>query len=91
MWAIDPNFSYAFCVKSLESDPQSKTATNLQRLLIASIKNSANINIYLSAAFDAPTDCEDGFKEIQQAKSPITNKNNILTQMIFIPLALSNM
>ncbi|CAH2046132.1 unnamed protein product [Thlaspi arvense] len=136
---------YNFCVTSLESDPQSKTATSVLGLLIASTTNAASntisvrgiaqkifndgktspavkaalqdcikfygdaidslnealtavkshdyssANVQLSAAFDVPSNCEDGFKEGKQAKSPITNENNVLTQRILIPLAFSNM
>ncbi|XP_010481390.1 PREDICTED: putative invertase inhibitor [Camelina sativa] len=48
-------------------------------------------NVYISAALDAPDNCEDGFKEGKLEKSPVTNKNNILLQTILIPLAFTNM
>ncbi|RID45220.1 hypothetical protein BRARA_I01963 [Brassica rapa] len=136
--AKDPLFKYDFCVKSLETDPHSKAATNLKGLLIASTKNteSNTINIlmdkkashgieiplrdciklytdgkdylnqalknvkssdyrsasvHLSAALDAPTTCETGFKETIHKKSPVAKENKALFQKILIPLAFSNM
>ncbi|CAF2041767.1 unnamed protein product [Brassica napus] len=43
--AKDPLFKYDFCVKSLETDPHSKAATNLKGLLIASTKNAESNTI----------------------------------------------
>ncbi|ESQ39844.1 hypothetical protein EUTSA_v10001105mg [Eutrema salsugineum] len=43
--ARDPSFKYDFCVQSLEADPQSKTATSLEGLVIASMKNAASQTI----------------------------------------------
>ncbi|KAG2302156.1 hypothetical protein Bca52824_030807 [Brassica carinata] len=40
--AKDPNLKYDFCVQSLEQDPQSKTATSLAGLVIASTNNAAS-------------------------------------------------
>ncbi|CAN8267235.1 unnamed protein product [Cochlearia groenlandica] len=40
--AKDPELKYAFCVQSLQEDPQSKTATTLEGLLIASTQNAAS-------------------------------------------------
>lgn len=141
--AKDPKINYNFCVQSLQADPQSKAATTVEGLLIASTKNAASktinvkgivvnilknkqasrgiemplkdcvelytdaigslndalanaksrdyrtANINLSAALDAPTTCETGFKEGKK-QSPVTNENNILSQKIVIPLAFSN-
>ncbi|KAF8117168.1 hypothetical protein N665_0012s0172 [Sinapis alba] len=39
--AKDPNLKYDFCVQSLEQDPQSKTATSLAGLVLASTNNAA--------------------------------------------------
>ena len=38
--AKDPNLKYDFCVQSLEQDPQSKTATSLSGLVLASTNNA---------------------------------------------------
>lgn len=144
--AKDPKFKYDFCVKSLEANPQSKTAKTLDGLVMASTKNAASktaslkgivdkilkgkkydtasemplrdclqlysdatdslnealtsvksrdyktANVVLSAAMNAPTTCETGFKERKKPqKSPVTNDNNVLYQMILIPLAFTNM
>ncbi|XP_010481392.1 PREDICTED: putative invertase inhibitor [Camelina sativa] len=143
--AKDPQMKYDFCVNSLTQDPQSKTATTLEGLVIASTKNAAakttnvkgiveqilkgkrygpgietvlhdciehyddangslntalasvqshdysTATVNLGAALDAPGNCEDGFKERKQQKSPVTNENNILFQKILIPLAFTNM
>ncbi|KAG2299730.1 hypothetical protein Bca52824_036202 [Brassica carinata] len=40
--AKDPNLKYDFCVQSLEQDPQSKTATTLSGLVLASTNNAAS-------------------------------------------------
>ncbi|KAL0692890.1 hypothetical protein Bca4012_060070 [Brassica carinata] len=40
--AKDPVFKYDFCVQSLEQDPQSKTATTLLGLVLASTNNAAS-------------------------------------------------
>lgn len=40
-FAKDPQVTYEFCVKSLTEDPQSKAATTLEGLLLASTKNAA--------------------------------------------------
>ncbi|KAJ0242640.1 Plant invertase/pectin methylesterase inhibitor superfamily protein [Hirschfeldia incana] len=40
--AKDPNLKYDFCVQSLEQDPQSKTATSLAGLVLASTNNAAS-------------------------------------------------
>ncbi|XP_010477963.2 PREDICTED: putative invertase inhibitor [Camelina sativa] len=37
---IEPGLTYNFCVDSLTQDPQSKTATTLEGLIIASTKNA---------------------------------------------------
>ncbi|WZY78354.1 hypothetical protein YC2023_024738 [Brassica napus] len=43
--AKDPNLNYDFCVQSLEQDPQSKTATSLSGLVLASTNNAASKTI----------------------------------------------
>ncbi|KAL0889321.1 hypothetical protein Bca101_013304 [Brassica carinata] len=134
-----PDFNYDICVQYLEQDPQSKNATSLKELVIASTKKAASksadikkiaeeilkdkklirgielplrdcvefyddandslnktltlvnlgqykdVNSALSAALDVPTNCEDGFKEFD-TKSPISNENNVLYQLISIAL-----
>ncbi|KAL0719311.1 hypothetical protein Bca4012_068635 [Brassica carinata] len=40
--ARGPNLKYDFCVQSLEQDPQSKTATTLVGLVLASTNNAAS-------------------------------------------------
>ncbi|CAA7017609.1 unnamed protein product [Microthlaspi erraticum] len=40
--AKDPQIKYNFCVQSLTSDPQSKAATTVEGLLLASTKNAAS-------------------------------------------------
>ncbi|VVB08203.1 unnamed protein product [Arabis nemorensis] len=50
--ARDPNIKYDFCVKSLEEDPQSKTATTLEGLLVASTKNAASKMVSLKGVVD---------------------------------------
>ncbi|KAL0709382.1 hypothetical protein Bca4012_016360 [Brassica carinata] len=40
--AKDPGFSYDICVQYLEKKPQSKNATNLKEMVIASTKNAAS-------------------------------------------------
>ncbi|KAG5383497.1 hypothetical protein IGI04_034967 [Brassica rapa subsp. trilocularis] len=78
--AKDPLFKYDFCVKSLETDPHSKAATNLKGLLIASTKNAddyRSASVHLSAALDAPTTCETGFKETIHKKSPCKTANDL--------------
>ena len=47
-------------------------------------------NVHLSAALDAPSTCEDGFKE-KHTTFPVTNENNVLFQKIVILLAFTNM
>ncbi|CAA7030884.1 unnamed protein product [Microthlaspi erraticum] len=191
--ATDPELKLGFCVQSLEGDPQSKTATSLEGLVIASAKNAASkmINVkgivenilkdkraslgiemlsvlrccqcrakayyhryldigglkgiyykwgpetnaffitlyarlwmllrgcvefydtagdsidealtsvksgdydsakvHLTAALDAPSDCEDGFMERKQHKSPFANENNVLSQKLSIPLDFTAM
>ncbi|KAF8118543.1 hypothetical protein N665_0004s0026 [Sinapis alba] len=42
----------------------------------------------LATALDVPVNCEDGFKEFD-TKSPISNENNVLSQLISIALAFS--
>ncbi|CAN6821724.1 unnamed protein product [Brassica oleracea var. botrytis] len=120
--AKDPNLKYDFCVQSLEQDPQSKTATSLSGLVLASTNNAESkttnvngivetilknksyppalmsvksgdyrsANVHLSAALDAPSTCEDGFKE-KHTTFPVTNENNVLFQKIVILLAFTNM
>ncbi|VVB08202.1 unnamed protein product [Arabis nemorensis] len=49
-------------------------------------------NMVLSAAMNAPTTCETRFKERKTPqKSPVTKDNDVLYQMISIPLAFTNM
>lgn len=144
--AKNPKFKYDICVKSLETNPQSKTAKDLAGLVMTSTKNAVTkttslkatvdkilkgkkmnkmsemplrdcLQLYtdaidslnealasvksrdyntvatvLSAAMDAPTTCETGFKERKTPqKSPVTKENDTLYQMILIPLAFTNM
>ncbi|CAA0408103.1 putative pectinesterase inhibitor domain-containing protein [Arabidopsis thaliana] len=69
-----------------------KDANDSLKTALANIKSrdydGANSN--LSAALNAPGDCEDDFKEAEK-KSPITNENNILYKTIVIPLAFTTM
>ncbi|VVB08205.1 unnamed protein product [Arabis nemorensis] len=143
---LSRNFNYDFCVKSLEGNPQCKTAesldglvlpsTNMAVLKITSLKGIAekiikekryekdsekpfrdclelysdaqnslkealmivkshdykSANVVISAAMGAPTSCETGFKEKKRyQKSPFTKDNDVLFQMILIPLAFTNM
>ncbi|XP_010494899.1 PREDICTED: putative invertase inhibitor [Camelina sativa] len=144
--AKNPKFKNDICVKSLETNPQSKAAKDLAGLVVASTKNAASkatslkgtvdkilkgkkmnkmsemalrdcLQLYtdaidslnqalasvksrdyntvatvLSAAMDAPSTCETGFKEIKTPqKSPVTKDNDTLYQMILIPLSFTNM
>lgn len=46
----------------------------------------------MSAAIDAPGTCETGFTERKKPqKSPFTKGNDVLFQMVQIPLAFTNM
>ncbi|CAH8327465.1 unnamed protein product [Eruca vesicaria subsp. sativa] len=45
--AKDPNLKYDFCVQSLEQDPQSKTATSLAGLVLASTNNAGSKTTYV--------------------------------------------
>ncbi|XP_010495791.1 PREDICTED: putative invertase inhibitor [Camelina sativa] len=140
------NINYDFCVKSLEENPQSKTARSLDGLVMSSTKSALSktssmketvskilkenkyekysekplrdchelysdaknsltealriaksgdyktANVDLSAAMGAPPSCEVGFKEGKKPlKSPFTKDNNVLFQMILIPLAFTSM
>ncbi|CAL9241548.1 unnamed protein product [Arabidopsis halleri] len=142
----NPKIHYNFCVKSLEENPQSKTARSLDRLVMSSTKNAVSkttsmkgivdkilkenryekysekplrdclelysdatnsltealtiiksrdyktANVVISAAVGAPPSCEIGFKEGKEPlKSPFTKDNDVLFQMILIPLAFTNM
>ncbi|CAA7025652.1 unnamed protein product [Microthlaspi erraticum] len=143
--ARDAQLKLDFCVQSLESDPQSKAATTLEGLVIASAKSAASktisvkgtiqrilndkkasagiemilrdcvelygdatdsinealtsvpsgdydtVKVNLSAALDAPANCEDGFMEKRHQKSPFANEGNICRLKILIPLAFTNM
>ncbi|CAE6214953.1 unnamed protein product [Arabidopsis arenosa] len=53
-------------------------------------RNYPTVKTVLSAAMDAPSTCETGFKE-RKAPSPVTKQNDNLYQMILIPLAFTNM
>ncbi|CAL9241550.1 unnamed protein product [Arabidopsis halleri] len=53
-------------------------------------RNYPTVKTVLSAAMDAPSTCETGFKE-RKAPSPVTKENDNLYQMILIPLAFTNM
>ncbi|CAN8267238.1 unnamed protein product [Cochlearia groenlandica] len=50
--AKDPKFKIAFCVKSLEENPQSKTAKTLEALVMASAKTAATKTTALKAAIE---------------------------------------
>lgn len=144
--AKNSNINYNFCVKSLEENPQSKTARTLDGLVIPSTKSALSkttsmkgivdkilkdnkyekysekplrdclelysdaknsltealsivksrdyktANVVLSAAMGAPPSCEIGFKEGKKTlKSPFTKDNDVLFQMILIPLAFTDM
>lgn len=144
--AKNSNINYNFCVKSLEENPQSKTARTLDGLVIQSTKSALSkttsmkgivdkilkdnkyekysekplrdclelysdaknsltealtivksrdyktANVVLSAAMGAPPSCEIGFKEGKKPlKSPFTKDNDVLFQMILIPLAFTDM
>ncbi|EOA14879.1 hypothetical protein CARUB_v10028205mg [Capsella rubella] len=61
---------------------------------LASVKKRdyGTVRTVLSAAMDAPSTCETGFKERKPPqKSPVTKDNDALYQMVLIPLAFSNM
>ncbi|ESQ39842.1 hypothetical protein EUTSA_v10001100mg [Eutrema salsugineum] len=48
--------------------------------------------VAMSAAMDAPSTCETGFKERKTPqKSPFAKENDVLSQTILIPLAFTNM
>ncbi|KAG2283155.1 hypothetical protein Bca52824_054375 [Brassica carinata] len=54
--------------------------------------NEAMTSVGMSAAMDAPSTCETGFKERKTPqKSPFTKDNDVLTQTISICLALTTM
>lgn len=144
--AKNSNINYNFCVKSLEENPQSKTARTLDGLVKPSTKSALSkttsmkgivdkilkdnkyekysekplrdclelysdaknsltealtivksrdyktANVVLSAAMGAPPSCEIGFKEGKKPlKSPFTKDNDVLFQMILIPLAFTDM
>ncbi|KAL5551240.1 hypothetical protein UlMin_001416 [Ulmus minor] len=55
------------------------------------IKDFATANSDTSAAMDAPSTCEDGFKEKKGVVSPLTNHNNLFFQSTAIALAFTNM
>ncbi|GAB2301998.1 hypothetical protein Dimus_036024 [Dionaea muscipula] len=54
-------------------------------------RNYEDANVEASAAMDAPTTCEDGFKEKVGEASPLTKENDDFFQLIAIALAFTNM
>lgn len=52
-------------------------------------KDFEKANLDLSSALDAPSTCEDGFKEKTGAVSPLTTENNVFSQLNLIPLAFT--
>ncbi|PIA32554.1 hypothetical protein AQUCO_04400030v1 [Aquilegia coerulea] len=48
-------------------------------------------NIQLSATMDAPTTCEDGFKQKKSTKSPLRKRNRDMFQLGAIALSIINM
>lgn len=54
-------------------------------------KDYGTANVQLSAALDAPDNCEDGFKEKKGLVSPLTKENNFFFQLTAVSLAFINM
>lgn len=54
-------------------------------------KDLSNANVEISAALDASTTCEDGFKERKGLVSPLTKENNFYFQLTAIALTFSSM
>ncbi|KAL5551241.1 hypothetical protein UlMin_001417 [Ulmus minor] len=54
-------------------------------------KDLGTAKTYTSAAMDAPSSCEDGFKEKKGVVSPLTKDNNLFFQLAAISLAFTNM
>ncbi|KAI3940420.1 hypothetical protein MKW98_024827 [Papaver atlanticum] len=48
-------------------------------------------NVQFSAVMDAPSTCEDGFKEKEGLRSPLTKKNNDLFQLTALVLSIIEM
>lgn len=61
-----------------------------QTLANVKSRDYSSANVHLSAALDASTTCNDGFKEIKQ-RNPISNESDLLYHKILIPLAFTNM
>ncbi|KAL1213950.1 Pectinesterase inhibitor 12 [Cardamine amara subsp. amara] len=53
-------------------------------------RDYSSANVHLSAALDASSTCDDGFKEIKK-QNPISNESYVLYHKILIPLAFTNM
>ncbi|EOA14556.1 hypothetical protein CARUB_v10027794mg [Capsella rubella] len=63
-----------------------------EALKFAKSRDYKTANVDISAAMGVPTSCEIGFKESKKPmKSPFTKDNDVLYQMILIPLAFTNM
>ncbi|KAK6918142.1 Pectinesterase inhibitor domain [Dillenia turbinata] len=54
-------------------------------------KNYVDANIHISAAMDASTTCENGFKEKKGVVSPLTKRNKNTFQLSAIALSIMNM
>ncbi|RZC69292.1 hypothetical protein C5167_032386 [Papaver somniferum] len=48
-------------------------------------------NVQFSAVMDAPSTCEDGFKDKEGLRSPLTKKNNDLFQLTALVLSIIEM
>ncbi|KAL5724306.1 hypothetical protein ACHQM5_007583 [Ranunculus cassubicifolius] len=54
------------------------------------IEHYDEANIQMSATIDAPTTCEDGFKERKGTKSPLSKRNGDMFQLSVIALSIIN-
>ncbi|MCL7035758.1 hypothetical protein MKW94_030822 [Papaver nudicaule] len=73
------------------SEMYSSAVSDLEEVLKAfNAKDYFKANIRMSAAMDASTNCEDGFKETGLV-SPLTKMNNRYFQTAAITLAITNM
>ncbi|KAM3323153.1 putative invertase inhibitor [Capsicum chacoense] len=54
-------------------------------------KKYYDANIQISSVMDAPTTCEDGFKEKEGVVSPLTKRNDITFQLSAVALSVMNL
>ncbi|WZZ14024.1 hypothetical protein YC2023_107113 [Brassica napus] len=90
IWKWKANIAYSHGQDCIKLYTDGKDYLN-QALKNVKSSDYRSASVHLSAALDAPTTCETGFKETIHKKSPVAKENKALFQKILIPLAFSNM